>query len=233
MSELLRRIADAARAAAAGPLTDARERPTAPSLPADAALSGGSGQADHVARFRAELEKLMGNVHGPFTPAGVATRSVEILSRLGVAEALAWDEGEIACPGLPEAFRRAGIRLVPARLAASVDRTAELERLAGLPAGLTGAIAGLADTGSIVVASGSGRARVASLLPPVHVAVLPVSRLYPTLAAWLADGGVQVVRQAANLVVITGPSRTADIELTIALGVHGPKEIHVILYQDI
>ncbi len=233
MSDMLRRIAEAARAAAAGPLAEARERPS-PRLPSAHVLPGGeSGAADLVARFRAELEKLMGNVYGPLSAEAAAAQCREIFGALGLAEVLAWDDGEIGCPGLPEALRRAGVRLVPAELAAADERQAALEHLAALPAGLTGAIAGLADTGSIVVASGRGRPRLASLLPPVHVALLPVRRLYPTMAAWLAGGGDQIVRQSANLVVVTGPSRTADIELTIALGVHGPKEIHVILYQDL
>lgn len=95
-----------------------------------------------------------------------------------------------------------------------------------------GAVAGLADTGSIVVASGPGRSRLASLLPAIRVAVLPLSRLYPTMQDWLAGGGVELARRTANLVVITGSSRTSDIEMQLTLGMHGPKEIHVVLFRD-
>jgi len=145
---------------------------------------------------------------------------------------LSWDEAEIGCPGLGEWLRRAGIEMVPGLVPNDEGHHRALQGLAALGVGLSGAVAGLADTGSIVVASGPGRSRVASLLPPVHVAVLPVSRLYPTLQDWIADGGPELARRTANLVIITGPSRTSDIEMQLTLGMHGPKELHVVLYGD-
>ena len=89
--------------------------------------------------------------------------------------------------------------------------------------------AGLADTGSIIVDSGSGRSRTASLLPPAHIALLPVSELYPDLPTWMALQGGDLLTKTANLTIISGPSKTADIELNLVLGVHGPGEVHVIL----
>ena len=96
--------------------------------------------------------------------------------------------------------------------------------------GLTGADAGLAETGSVVLASGPGRSRLASLLVPVHVAVLHVDRLVNDVAVLLATRP-DLVAAGSNLVAITGPSRTADIEHTLSRGVHGPGEVHVILYE--
>ena len=97
--------------------------------------------------------------------------------------------------------------------------------------GLTGAEAALADVGGIVVRSGEGRPRLASLLPPIHVTLLPVSRIHASLPDLLAaeptiaDGG-------SNLVLITGPSRTADIEMTLTRGVHGPGHVHAVLLHS-
>ena len=229
MPEMLDRIARAAAAAKTGPLAEAGERQALPPLPDDASLPPGKGRQEHVARFRAELESLTGKVYGPFAPEGVAKQVLDLLAERGIAAIVAWKDDELACPGLADALRAAGISLVGVDVPGGDGRRGALERLAAIPAGLTGALAGLADTGSIVVASGRGRSRLASLLPPLHVAVLPVARLYPTMAAWLADGGAALVSEAANVVAITGPSRTADIELTIALGVHGPREVHVVL----
>ena len=145
---------------------------------------------------------------------------------------LSWDEAEVGCPGLGDRLRQASIEMVSGAVPNDENHQKVLEGLAALGVGLSGAVAGLADTGSIAVASGPGRARVASLLPPVHVAVLPISRLYPTLQDWLSDGGPELARRTANLVIITGPSRTSDIEMQLTLGMHGPKELHVVLYRD-
>jgi L-lactate dehydrogenase complex protein LldG len=78
-----------------------------------------------------------------------------------------------------------------------------------------------------VLVHGEGRGRIVSLLPPVHVALVDVARLHATLGAlWAAEP--DLLRQAANLVVVTGPSRTADIEMTLTRGVHGPRIVHVV-----
>ena len=98
----------------------------------------------------------------------------------------------------------------------------------GLRAGVTHAICGLADTGSILVVDGEGQPLLASLLPAVHIAVLHESVLLPSLPDALA---LPIVAQARSAVVITGPSRTADIEMSLTIGMHGPGELHVFLVQ--
>lgn len=99
----------------------------------------------------------------------------------------------------------------------------------GADAGLSGADAALAETGTLVVSSGPGKSRLATLLPPVHIAMVPTSRLTADLFTWTAgrSGGLP-----ANVTLISGPSKTADIEQTMAIGVHGPKRLIVILYED-
>lgn len=95
--------------------------------------------------------------------------------------------------------------------------------------GLSGAIAALAETGTVILASGPGGSRLASLLPPIHLALVPVSCLTTDIFTWTAG------RQGpppANVNLISGPSKTADIEQTLAIGVHGPKRFIVILYDD-
>ena len=106
--------------------------------------------------------------------------------------------------------------------------------LASLPVGLTGAAAGLARTGSIVLYGDRGHGRFASLLPPVHYAILRNSQLYPDLADWLASpAAAYAIPHSSNTVIITGPSRSADIAQTLTLGAHGPKELHVILIDSV
>lgn len=93
--------------------------------------------------------------------------------------------------------------------------------------GITGADYGLADTGSIVVMASSDP-RLVSLLPPVHIAILKLERLlsgFDELLSLLP----RPAEQTASMVLITGPSRTGDIEQILVRGVHGPGEVHVIL----
>lgn len=90
--------------------------------------------------------------------------------------------------------------------------------------GITGVLAGIADTGSLLMEAGA-----ASLLPEVHLAVLRSSQLVPDLQQALRLKEVRVSRSA---VIITGPSRTADIEMTLTIGVHGPGELHLFLIDD-
>lgn len=94
--------------------------------------------------------------------------------------------------------------------------------------GITSAAYALADTGTLVYLSESGEARLLSLLPPRHIAVIERDRILSSLDEFLSV----VQRPAANssaMVLITGPSRTADIEMRLVRGVHGPGEITVIV----
>ncbi|MEW6405652.1 MAG: LUD domain-containing protein [Chloroflexota bacterium] len=97
----------------------------------------------------------------------------------------------------------------------------------GIRVGVTKAICGLADTGSVLIVNGDGGPLQASLLPEVHIAVLKKSTILPSL-----ENAMDFVRGKESAVFITGPSRTADIEMTLTIGVHGPGEIHVFLVDD-
>jgi len=96
--------------------------------------------------------------------------------------------------------------------------------------GITNAQAAIADTGTLVLDSARERHRLISLVPPVHIAIVNASSIFQTLAEALAfihqNGEI-----SPAVTFITGPSRTADIELTLAIGVHGPQELYVIVNQ--
>jgi L-lactate dehydrogenase complex protein LldG len=106
------------------------------------------------------------------------------------------------------------------------------KHLAGIDIGFTVVDYGIAETGTLVLDSSSEDLRLATMVSEIHVAVLPLSRLKATafdLQAELAD----MMAQALNyLAFITGASRTADIERVLALGVHGPLEVHILLWED-
>lgn len=94
--------------------------------------------------------------------------------------------------------------------------------------GISTVQAAIAETGTLVLEATSERHRLISLVPPVHIAILDASRIFETLGEALAflrkDEAV-----SPAVAFVTGPSRTGDIELILAIGVHGPQELHVIV----
>ena len=119
--------------------------------------------------------------------------------------------------------------------------TAELEALGGHvhhgPAALAGlrgegvsvtpCLALIADTGTAVVSARLSGGRRPGLVDPVHVIEARADQLVPDLAAALERIGPELARASA-VTLVTGPSRTADIEQTLIRGVHGPKDVHVV-----
>ena len=94
--------------------------------------------------------------------------------------------------------------------------------------GISGAQAGIAETGTLLLDSSRERHRLVSLVPPVHIAILDAAKIVATLGDALSL--MREDEQVSPIVtLVTGPSRTADIELTLAIGVHGPQELYVVI----
>lgn len=99
----------------------------------------------------------------------------------------------------------------------------------GIDAAFTSTHGGIAETGTLIVMPSADEPRLMSLVPPVHIAVLDSRQLYTTFAeavqeqAWVQNG------MPTNALLISGPSKSADIEQTLAYGVHGPKALVVII----
>ena len=93
---------------------------------------------------------------------------------------------------------------------------------------VTGARAGLAETGSLVLWPDAAEPRLMSLVPPVHVALLDADRLYENFAE-LIEAEDWAAGMPTNALLISGPSKTADIEQTLAYGIHGPKQLITLL----
>lgn len=115
---------------------------------------------------------------------------------------------------------------------AEVLANAEPEALFDCDAGVTSAQWAIAETGTLVLESKSERHRLVSLVPPMHIAIVAAGRIRRTMAEVLAL--VSTTGELSRTVTfITGPSRTSDIELTLAIGVHGPAKLHVIVIDDV
>ena len=163
---------------------------------------------DLAGRFITELTQVSGNVIRTKVNE-LTNRVIEFLQSRGIGrihlEANVLDEDMLST---------AGIR---------ISREAD----PAIRVGVTRAICGVADTGSILEMEGQGDKLQASLLTEIHLAVLHTSDIYPSLS-----DAIHLTRNSKSAVFITGPSRTADIEMTLTIGVHGPGELHVLVVDD-
>ncbi len=204
-------------------------------------------------RFGAELEKLHGTYDVLETPAEARLALIarlqswideEAAERKGAPlitgqerTVLGWAPDQLPIADLDRVLDDLDLILVHPDDLHALDSRNEVRHIR---LGLTGVEAAFASTGSMMMASRGPRSRSASLLPLRHVALIPFRQLYPTIESWLAnqrdrvdgDSLADLVRGTANLSMITGPSKSADIEGKLTLGVHGPRFVHVILFDD-
>jgi L-lactate dehydrogenase complex protein LldG len=168
------------------------------------------------ARFVAELLALGVAVHEATTPEEVREL---VRTRVAGRRVRSW-----ARAALPYDL---GATLAEAS-ASLLDGAAERAALAAAEVGVTGVDAAIAETGTLALIAAPDRPRTASLLPQTHVAVVRSADLVPNLRSALTRlrGAIPA---ASALQLVTGPSRSADIELQLTLGVHGPGELVVVL----
>jgi L-lactate dehydrogenase complex protein LldG len=121
-----------------------------------------------------------------------------------------------------------GIANLPGVRSGITNREELRELCATADVGITSADYALADTGTLVMLSSPAEARMISLLPPEHIAVVPRDRILTGLDE-LFSILPNPAEQSSSMVLITGPSRTADIEQILVRGVHGPGKITVIV----
>ena len=145
--------------------------------------------------------------------------------------ALLWQAGSVVVAAslqdLGQELRDRGIEVVmeqPEALPIGV--------LSGAGAGVGLALRGVAASGSILIGPGSGAEGLISILPPRYVALLDARSIEPDLASALAAMAPSIGRSGARFSLVTGPSRTSDIELTPVIGVHGPLRLDVVIVDE-
>jgi len=185
------------------------QRPTHESL----TTSHTNTTASQIDRFVAELSALSVTSHVVPTAGEVRALVTKFVRDRTV---FAWDPDH-----LPYEI---GTTLGPEVVLANDSR----DRQVSADIGVTGCHAAIVETGSIAVLSGPGTPRAASLLPPTHLCLVKRADLYPSVAEFFRSRAEDIAR-AACCTFITGPSRTADIELTLTVGVHGPGVVIVIV----
>ncbi len=105
----------------------------------------------------------------------------------------------------------------------------KLEMFDGIDASFTSTYGGIAETGTLILWPDAHEPRLMSLVPPVHIAILEKSKIYSTFAEAVEVQDWGKTKLPGNILLVSGPSKSADIEQTLTYGVHGPKELVVIL----
>lgn len=208
-------------------LPEASEKPP-PTLP----LAQPPATAVLVDRFAAELEIINGRFHLAATIEDVWRQLDLLFEQYQARGFLGWDEQYLPISGVYDYLGNRGFQRAQTHLSPNFEaRRQEQNDMARYRIGLTGALAAVADSGSLVLQMGEGRGRFASLLPEVHIALVQAEQLFLSLNHFIR-AYPEVNKESSNTVFITGPSRTGDIEGVLTLGVHGPKQLHVIMIQS-
>jgi len=166
-----------------------------------------------AARFLEEVGKLSG-VGQKLSLASVDVALQALVQEQNIRRATAWETAYLRQLGITEVLNSLGVELVPPN--------AEKHDMALCDLGITEADYLLPETGTLVLRSSFQQPRAVSLLPRIHLAIVRSEMIRSDMHQIFAEA-----KDDRYLLFITGPSRTADIELTVTLGVHGPKNLYV------
>jgi L-lactate dehydrogenase complex protein LldF len=189
--------------------------PLSAGAPAPLPLRSISPSLPLIERFESELTAL-GGIFTRCSCNEVGDRILKFLQSRQIVNIQTWENKHLP-PGVLDKLQTSGIQV---NLAPDPD----------IQAGLTGALAGIAETGTLVLPGGSGRPLTASLLPEIHLAIVYARDLSPDLKEffnkWKSSQDLDS-HLVSSITLVSGPSRTADIEMTLTIGVHGPREVQV------
>ena len=184
-----------------------------------------------IARFTEEATAVRAQVYLMRDKLQLVAHIAEICRTVGATDVALSDSGFIAEINLSEQLAAQGFSVF-APEANSIDHAQMVARLANCGVGLTAADYAIAETGTIVLSSDERNALLVSLLPPVHIALIRSSQITASLDEVIKEIGNERIGcsdPSRSVTMITGPSRTSDVELVLSIGVHGPKELHVII----
>jgi L-lactate dehydrogenase complex protein LldG len=168
---------------------------------------------DEITMLLDEISKLGGRTRR-LDADGLKGALVELIQLETIRKATLWQTTELQALGVSEILSGRGVEIVSSQ--------AGKDALARCDLGVTGVDMALPETGTLVLRASPELSRVVSLLPRVHLALVRPANLRADLEIVLRE-----MRTDPNFVFVTGPSRTADIELTVTIGVHGPQVLYV------
>lgn len=190
------------------------------------------GGDDLARRLAAEVDAAGGESRVVSSDEQAIDEVRRIMAFYGVQQVLAWEHALLARLGIRDLAVKQGIAYVDHGSLVDMQPGGQRERMLAADLGITSAWRAVAETGTLAVASGAGTERVASLLPPVHVAIVERQQILPDLFDLFVLLESDKESLPSNLVFITGPSKTGDLELKLTTGVHGPGNWHVIVIAE-
>ena len=172
-------------------------------------------------------------VHRAASAAEAVGHITAVAQALGVRRVVRSDHEVLHTLPVQAALEGMGLKVTAIVQDQDHPREALRREMAEAGLGITGADYAVAETGSVVVLPRRGLSRLVSLVPPVHLAVVRPQEVVATLDDVFLLRRLEYYRNGGDmgsyLNFITGPSRTADIEQTLVVGVHGPREVHLVL----
>jgi L-lactate dehydrogenase complex protein LldG len=198
----------------------------APAVPSRGGVGYQGAGTDLVLRFCAELTAAGGEPHVVADAEAAAACVLQLVQAKTAKRVLLGRGPALDRLQLPDLLRQRGVDVA---LVDTVAAEQQSEVFFQADVGVSGALHAVAETGTLVMASHPQDPRSLSLLPPMHIAVIGRGQLLADLFDLFAELEVDKANLPACLALITGPSKTGDIELTLVTGVHGPGELHVIV----
>jgi len=171
-----------------------------------------------IERFLVEIKKLSG-VGQKLSPLDIESALKILVAEQNIRKAMMWNTQYLKQLNVAEHLQSLGVELI--------SSNSDKHEIAQCDLGITEADFILSETGTLVLRSSAEKPRAVSLVPRVHLAVVRPEMLRADMHQVFAEA-----REDRYLVFITGPSRTADIELTVTLGVHGPKNLFVWMIEE-
>jgi L-lactate dehydrogenase complex protein LldG len=182
--------------------------------------------ADPMARFCDELIAAGGRAHVVPDADTAAARMLELVHAKAAQRVLLGRGALLDKLSLSHRLRSYGVQV---QVVDTLSDGTERDQFFQADLGISGVAYAIAETGTLVMASARSEPRSLSLLPPVHIAVVGQSQLLPDLFDFFAALETGKAQLPSCLSLITGPSKTGDIELKLVTGVHGPGELHVVV----
>ena len=196
--------------------------------------TGYVGAGEDLCQMMADEVNAVGGIAHVAENCDAACKRLEdIIHQNNARSALCWRHPVLQNLGLKQLLESLDVAVHGYETLATLDQGEQRQTILSADIGITSADYAIAETGTLMVCSQPGQERVSSLLPPVHVAIVQQDQIVPDLIdAFSGISAHGFDSMPSNVSLITGPSKTGDIELQLTTGVHGPGKWYVIIVRS-